>query len=91
MRWSLAAPMARWHVKFPTFPLLCYICRNICLFKWSPFEVFLVASAIDTPSLALLTSRLCLVAFEAFRFTGNTTCDVSDSVCLKGLYKTEYI
>lgn len=42
--------------------------------KWSPFEVFLVSAAFDTPSSTLLTPRLLFTTFESLCLASCATC-----------------
>ena len=44
------------------------VCKA-CLFEWPPFEILLVSSTGYVSFLALLASRLGLIAFEPFRLT----------------------
>lgn len=43
------------------------------LLKRAPFEVFLVATAVDLTFMTLLTGRFGLVALQPLRFAGHTT------------------
>lgn len=45
---------------------------QVCFLEGPPFEVFLVPTTCHLASLALVTKRLCLVALQPFRLTGNT-------------------
>lgn len=53
--------------------------HEVRFFERTPFEVLLVASALNVPFVTLLAGRLCLITFQPLCLARNAACEVTQS------------